>query len=89
MLLSAAVIVFSLGTLTGPMQVGLFRVLVGYARDGTWQPQQLWGNTTLSNLYGGIVFLAIQLAALLIGIPLQGVLIELVLLITFVFNHWC
>ncbi len=84
MLLSTAVIVFSLGTLTGPMLVGLYRVLLAYTREGTWQPEQLWGKTTLNNLYGGIVYFAMLFAVFLIGIPVSNASEPVALLVNFV-----
>ncbi|GEM86437.1 MULTISPECIES: hypothetical protein [Meiothermus] len=63
---------FTLGIYTGPMQVGLFSVLLHYVRNGEWAPNELWGKMTSHNLPAGIVFVAMQVAVLLIGVPLSS-----------------
>lgn len=83
MMICGVVITLSLGTLMGPMLVGLYRVLLPYARSGHWQPNQLWGKTTLNNLYGGIVYFAMLFAVFIIGVPVQNASMELGLLIGF------
>lgn len=61
--------VFTLGVLAGPMQVGIYMVLMRYARTGEWQPEVLWGNTTGHNIAAGIVFVASAVAAFVVGLP--------------------
>ncbi len=61
--------IFTLGILAGPMQVGLYTVLMRYARTGAWQPEALWGNTTGHNIVAGIVFVTSALAAFVVGLP--------------------
>lgn len=63
---------FTLGIYTGPMQVGLFSVLLRYVRTGEWVPGELWGKMTSHNLPAGIVFVAMQVAILLIGVPISN-----------------
>ncbi|RDI95675.1 hypothetical protein DV704_05195 [Meiothermus sp. QL-1] len=60
----------SLGLLTGPMQVGIYRVLLGYIREGVWRPEALWGGFSPQALVGGVVFAASSLAAFAVGGPL-------------------
>ncbi len=60
---------FTLGLMAGPMQVGVYTVLMRYARTGQWNPQALWGNTTSHNIVAGIVFVASALAAFVVGLP--------------------
>ncbi|GIW24244.1 hypothetical protein [Meiothermus sp.] len=62
--------VLTLGLLSGPMQVGVYTVLMRYARTGEWNPEALWGNTTGHNIVAGIVFGASALAAFVVGLPL-------------------
>jgi hypothetical protein len=62
--------VFSLGLLAGPMQVGVYTVLMRYARTGEWRPEALWGNTTGHNMAAGLVFVTTALAAFVVGLPL-------------------
>jgi len=61
--------IFTLGIMAGPMQVGVYTVLVHYARTGAWNPEALWGNTTRHNIVAGIVFVASALAAFVVGLP--------------------
>ncbi len=61
--------VFTLGLLAGPMQVGVYTVLMRYARTGEWRPEALWGNTTGHNIAAGIVFVASAVAAFVVGLP--------------------
>ncbi|MDX2006871.1 MAG: hypothetical protein SFU83_16485 [Meiothermus sp.] len=63
------VMLFSLGTWAGPMLVGLYAVLIRYVRDGAWQPERLWGRYTFNNLLGGVVFVLVNLAIYLVGVP--------------------
>lgn len=62
--------VFSLGLMAGPMQVGVYTVLMRYARTGVWNPEALWGNPTAHNIVAGIVFVASTLAAFVVGLPI-------------------
>lgn len=61
--------IFTLGFLAGPMQVGVYTVLVRYARTGEWNPEALWGHTTGHNITAGVVFVASALAAFIVGLP--------------------
>lgn len=61
--------VFTLGLMAGPMQVGVYTVLMRYARTGHWNLQALWGNSTGHNIVAGIVFVASALAAFVVGLP--------------------
>ncbi|MCS7069039.1 MAG: hypothetical protein RMK51_03695 [Meiothermus sp.] len=61
--------VCTLGLMAGPMQVGVYTVLMRYARTGQWNPEALWGNTTGHNMVAGIVFGASALAAFVVGLP--------------------
>ncbi|GEM84497.1 MAG: hypothetical protein KatS3mg074_623 [Meiothermus sp.] len=61
--------IFTLGLMAGPMQVGVYTVLMRYARTGQWDPQALWGNTTGHNIVAGIVFVTSALAAFVVGLP--------------------
>jgi len=63
---------FTLGIYTGPMQVGLYSVLLRYVRSNEWAPQELWGKMTSHNLPAGIVFVAMQVAVLLVGLPITN-----------------
>ncbi|RIH81667.1 hypothetical protein Mlute_02731 [Meiothermus luteus] len=69
-LLAQALLVslLSLGLLTGPMQVGVYAVLLDYARGGPWQPQGLWGHLTLRHLVAGWVYGASVLAVFWVGL---------------------
>ncbi|GIW27972.1 MAG: hypothetical protein KatS3mg070_1335 [Meiothermus sp.] len=62
--------VFTLGLMAGPMQVGIYTVLVRYARTGLWNPEALWGHTNAHNIGAGIVFVASTLAAFVVGLPI-------------------
>lgn len=59
----------TLGILAGPMQVGVYSVLLGYIRRGEWQPGELWGKTTRQNILAGLVYVAFFLAVLVVGLP--------------------
>lgn len=52
-LLALLATVASLGVLTGAMAVGLAKVFLLLAREGRWQPQELWGKTNRNSLYAG------------------------------------
>jgi len=60
---------FSLGLLAGPMQVGLYTVLMHYTRTGEWRPEALWSHTTRHNMAAGVVFVASAGAAFVVGLP--------------------
>lgn len=61
--------IFSLGLMAGPMQVGLYTVLLRYVRSGDWNPEALWGKATMDNTMAGMVFAASALAAFAVGMP--------------------
>ena len=86
LLQTALIMIFSLGTWTGPILVGLYKVLLVYARTGNWQPDQLWGKYSFNNLLAGIVFVLVNLAIFLVGLPLLEFNIILNFLISFVFS---
>ncbi len=60
---------FTLGLLAGPMQVGLYTVLIRHARTGVWHPEALWGHTSGHNMVAGMVFVTSALAAFVVGLP--------------------
>lgn len=62
--------IFTLGLMAGPMQVGVYTVLIHYARTGNWNPESLWGHTNAHNIVAGIVFVASALAAFAVGLPI-------------------
>lgn len=62
--------IFTLGLMAGPMQVGVYTVLLHYARTGNWNPESLWGHTNTHNIVAGIVFVASALAAFAVGLPI-------------------
>lgn len=62
--------IFTLGLMTGPMQVGVYTVLIRYARTSNWSPESLWGHTSPHNIVAGIVFVASALAAFAVGLPI-------------------
>lgn len=76
--------VFTLGIMTGPMQVGVYTVLTRYARTGVWNPEALWGNTTVHNIVAGIVFATTVLAAFVVGLPVASPNIFLASVLSFV-----
>jgi len=61
--------IFTLGVLAGPMQVGLFSVLLHYVRTGEWKPERLWGHVARQNVLAGLVYVAFGLAVLVVGLP--------------------
>ncbi len=76
--------VFTLGIMTGPMQVGVYTVLMRYARTGVWGPEALWANTTGHNMVAGVVFAATALAAFVVGLPLASPNVFLASVLSFV-----
>lgn len=60
---------FTLGLLAGPMQIGVYTVLIRYARTGQWTPEALWGQVNSHNVVAGVVFVASALAAFVVGLP--------------------
>jgi hypothetical protein len=61
--------IFTLGVMAGPMQVGVYTVLMRYARSGVWSPEEIWGKSTGHNMVAGIVFVATALGAFVVGLP--------------------
>ncbi len=53
--------VATLGILTGPLMVGLFRVYGNYVQTNEWRPEALWGNRTRTNILAGLVYVAFVL----------------------------
>jgi hypothetical protein len=86
LLQTGVVILFSLGTWMGPMLVGLYTVLIRYVRQNQWQPEQLWGKYSFNNLLGGVIFLLVNLAIFLVGLPLFEFNLILNIVVSFLFS---
>lgn len=61
--------VFTLGVMAGPMQVGVYTVLLRYTRTREWNPEAVWGHTNWNNISAGVVFVASVVAAFMVGLP--------------------
>ena len=83
---TGVVMIFSLGTWTGPMLVGLYTVLLRYVRENKWQPEQLWGKYSFNNLLSGVIFVLVNLAIFLVGLPLFEFNLLLNIVVSFVFS---